>query len=342
MRASLMIALVAALAVPAAADAPPPAVLAGVDVFGSRTLASDDVIRVAGLELGMPAQLGDPAFEKAIEDATARIQAKWDLAFVRLSPILYFGGENKGKTFVTIDLVDRGDEARMRFAPAPRGHVADPGGLLAAWMSAEDDANKLLATGELDVGKCRGGLHCALGFGHASLRDREDLFIAGAPKRWRALVDVLRHDRNDARRGAAAFVLAYAGPVDRVVAALVPSIDDPDPLVRNNVVRVLVEIQHHAQAPVVPVEPLLRALRFPETTDRNKAGYALQYLVAADPARFRDQVLREDGDLLVEMTGLAQPNNRDPAVAILTSLAGADLGSPGAWLLWVAAERAAP
>jgi hypothetical protein len=153
---------------------------------------------------------------------------------------------------------------------------------------------------------------------------------------------VLRHDRDNADRAAAAFVLAYAGPRERVVAALVPSIDDPDPEVRNDVVRVLVEIQHHADAPVVPAAPLLRALRFPLATDRNKAAFALQYLVARAPDRFRADVLREAGDTLVAMTALAQPNNRDPAVAILTSLAGADLGSPGAWMLWVAAERAAP
>ncbi len=337
----LLASLLFLAAAPAFADAPPEPVLAAVDVFGSK-LKSDDVIAAAGLTIGMKAGLDDDVFEKALVDAKARIAAKWDLAFVRVSPISYFGSSpDAGKTFVTIDLVDKGDEARMKFAPEPKGHVKDPGGLIAAWIAYEDQAWKLVNAGELKTGECKGGLHCALGFGHDSLRGLEDQFIQGAPARWRALRDVLRKDKDGKRRGAAAFVLAYAGPVDRVVGALVPSIDDPDPLVRNNVVRVLLEIQAHADKPVLPLEPILRALRYPEVTDRNKAAFALQYLVAKDPDRFRAQVLAEDGDLLVAMTALSQPNNHDPAVAILTSLAGKDLGSPAAWKRWVADQRAA-
>jgi hypothetical protein len=334
--------LVLLLAAPAFADAPKEPVLAAVDVFGSHALSSDDVIAVAGLTLGMPAGLDDAAFEKALTAASDRIEAKWQLAFVRVSPISYFGSSpDAGKTFVTIDLVDKGDEARMAFAKEPTGDVADPGGLVAAWIAYEQQAWKLVNDGELETGQCKGGLHCALGFGHDSLRGLEDQFIAGAPKHWRALRDVLRKDKNETRRAAAAFVLAYAGPVDRVVGALMPSIDDPDPGVRNNVVRVLLEIQQRAATPVLPLEPILRALRYPEVTDRNKAAFALEYLVAKDPAKFRKQVLAEDGDLLVAMTALSQPNNRDPAVAILTSLAGKDLGSPEAWKQWVAEQRAA-
>ncbi|HTJ43824.1 MAG TPA: HEAT repeat domain-containing protein [Kofleriaceae bacterium] len=326
----------------AAADTPAkkPPVLAGVDVFGAHRVSADELVAAAGFTIGMPAALDDPAFDKAIEDATAAIKAKWDFAFVKVSPINYFGtGPDAGKTYVTIDVVEKGDEARMKFAAAPKGTVKDPAGLVAAWNAYEDKMWPLLQKGELEVGKCRGGLHCALGFGHDSLRDLEDAFIDGAPKHWRALRDVLRKDKDVAKRAAAAFVLAYAGPADRVVTALVPSIDDPSGLVRNNVVRVLVEIQEKSKKPIVPVGPLLRALRMPEVTDRNKAAYALQYLVATDPDRFRAQVLKEAGDTLVEMTALAQPNNRDPAVAILTSLAGKDLGSPAAWRAWVNAQR---
>ncbi len=325
---------------PSAVKKPPVPILAAVDVFGSHEVAAADVLAVAGLKLGTPAAFDDPAFNASLAAAQARIEQKWQFAFVRVSPIMYFAGDNAGKTYVTIDLVDRGDEARMTFAPAPTGTIADPDGLIAAWIAYEKTANELLGKGLLDVGKCKGGLHCALGFGHDSIRAVEDTFIDDAPKQFRALCDVLRHDHDERRRAAAAFVLAYGGDAAHVVAALVPSVDDPSGLVRNNVVRVLVMIQQPAAEPVVPLEPILRALQFPEVTDRNKAAYALAGLATTAPDRFRAQILAEAGDTLVEMAALAQPNNRDPAVEILTALAGKDLGSPGAWRAWLVAWRA--
>src|SRR4029079_3392068 len=130
----------------------------------------------------------------------------------------YFAGPDAGKTFVTIDLVDRGDEARMAFAAAPSGSIAAPDGMVAEWIASEEKAYDLLGKGELDVGKCKGGFHCALGFGNPAIAGVEDKLIAEVPTHLTALCDLLRHDRDAKRRAAAAFLLAYGSDRDPVVA----------------------------------------------------------------------------------------------------------------------------
>jgi len=324
-------------------DAPPakaPAVLAAVDVFGSAKVPAADVLAEAGLELGGPADLKDEAFHARLDEAEARVRARFGFAFIKMSAINYFAGPDAGKTYVTIDLVDAGDEARLRFAAAPTGTPEDPAGLIAAWTEYEDAAWKLLRAGTLKTGTCRGGFHCALGFGHPDLASREDRFIAEAPRHMAALRTVLTDDGDENHRGAAAYLLAYGADRAEVVAALVPAIRDSSGLVRNNAMRVLVMLQEGAPTEMLPLDPLLAAMRFPLTTDRNKATYAVLNLIKRNPDRYRAQVLTEVGDLLVQMVTMSQPNNRDPAISILEALSGQKLGTDAAaWRTWVDGQR---
>jgi hypothetical protein len=184
-------------------------------------------------------------------------------------------------------------------------------------------------------------MHCALGFKHPDLEHMEDAFIEKAPGRMKELTAVLRGDRQANRRAAAAFVLAYGKARKEVVDALLPSIDDPNAGVRNNVVRVLVAIQQEADTVVVPLKAALHALRFPTTTDRNKAGYLLAYIAEhASPAE-RTRIAREAGDTLLAMAAMKQPNNRDPAIKILEAISGQTHGNDvEAWRAWLKQQRA--
>jgi len=188
---------------------------------------------------------------------------------------------------------------------------------------------------------CKGGMHCALGFNHPQLEHMEDAFIEKTPGRMKELTAVLRGDRQANRRAAAAFVLAYGKDRKQVVDALLPSIDDPNASVRNNVVRVLVMIQQDADTVVVPLKAALHALRFPTTTDRNKAGYLLANIAEhASPAE-RMRIAREAGDTLIAMAAMQQPNNRDPAIKILEAISGETHGTDAvAWRAWLKQQRA--
>jgi hypothetical protein len=179
-------------------------------------------------------------------------------------------------------------------------------------------------------------MHCALGFNHPDLEHREDVFIEKVPGHVAKLTAVLRSDRNHERRAASAFLLAYAKDRKQVIHALLPSIDDPSSAVRNNVMRVLVMIQQNASAAVVPLKPVLRAMRFPTTTDRNKAAYLLAGIARHASAADRTRIARQLGDVLLVMAAMKQPNNRDPAIDILKAISGEDHGTDvAAWRAWL-------
>jgi hypothetical protein len=95
--------------------------------------------------------------------------------------------------------------------------------------------------GKLDQEKpaeCRVA-HCILGFGHPELAPFEPRFVEKVPRVQDALTRVLREDANRDKRATAAFLLAYAATPEQIAARLVPSIRDPEGMVRNNVLRVL-------------------------------------------------------------------------------------------------------
>jgi hypothetical protein len=243
--------------------------------------------------------------------------------------------------FITIEVVEPEDAGRLRFAPEPSNDIPDPDGLIAAWLDYDEAAWSLQRSGGLEPPyTCKGGMHCALGFNHPDLEHREGVFIEKVPGRVAELTAVLRSDRNHERRAAAAFVLAYAKDRKQVISALLPSIDDPGAGVRNNVMRVLVMIQESADTAVVPLDPVLHAMRFPTTTDRNKAGFLLAGIAKRASARDRARIAREVGDVLLAMAAMKQPNNRDPAIDVLKAISGEDHGTDvAAWRVWLDRRR---
>jgi hypothetical protein len=328
------------------APAPPAAMqktLAAIDVFGARHVSSEELIATAGFVLGSPVDFASPEFAEQLGAATRRLKERYRFAFVDMSPISYFGpSPDAGKVFITIDVVESEDASRLKFAPEPTKNLPDPDGLISRWLDYEEAAWSLQRTGELKPPyTCKGGMHCALGFNHPDLEHREDVFIEKVPGHVAALTAILRGDRDRERRAAAAFLLAYARDRKQVIDTLLPSIDDPGSKVRNNVMRVLVMIQQRADAVVVPLEPVLRAMRFPTTTDRNKAAYLLAGIAKHASAAARARIARELGDVVLVMVAMKQPNNRDPPIDILKAISGEDHGADAAaWRAWLDRRRA--
>jgi len=184
--------------------------------------------------------------------------------------------------------------------------------------------------------RCR-AVHCGFGFGHPELEGLEERFVLGVPKHFKAVVKVLQQDRDDRRRAAAAYVLAYGTSQKAIVRALIPAIKDSNSVVRNNAMRVLVDIQRASDKVIVPAQPLIEALHFPEVTDRNKAVYALAEIVKKNTSTYRTQILRGAGAVLLAMVSMKQPINRDGALLqLLTGLSGSDYGQDvAAWKHWM-------
>ncbi|MFP2924404.1 HEAT repeat domain-containing protein [Pyxidicoccus sp. 3LG] len=320
----------------------PVPVLAGVDTYGSRHVDAKAVRELLGFELGKPLVHSRALFQ----DKEAELRKRHGLAWAKVSMSYWLDSPTEARAYLTMDLVDAGDTARLRMLPEPRGTPEDPEGLVARWREYETKGFALMQQGVLiqeEGGGCRVA-HCRYGFGHPELAPLEPVFLGRVPVLRDAVVKVLREDANANRRSDAAFLLAYAGSPEQVVASLVPSIRDPDSGVRNNVLRVLGTFQKVADRPLVDVAVVADALSMPSWSDRNKSLYLLQFLLEdLKPEGLKAQrasLIQRLGASLVELATSAHPQIHEASVAILERLSGETHAAPEQWKAWL--SRQAP
>ncbi|WP_224364847.1 HEAT repeat domain-containing protein [Hyalangium versicolor] len=333
---------------PAPAATPAPAntlyTFEGVEVFGSRKVSKQELLDIIGIGLppaGTRIDVSQDDFFIQLKKSKKQLIEKWPFALCRYSEVRY---PEQATLTVTVNLVDVGDEWRMRFSPAPQGNVPDPEGLIAAWQDYLGMREELRRAGEIPdfgEGTCA-AIVCIGGFAHPKLEGREQKFIEGVPRNFETLLRVVREDRDNDKRMFAAMLLAYAPSREKVVEALVPSIRDPYDGVRNEVLRLLGAAQLGQKRVIVPLEPVLEALWFPLVSDRNKAGWALVRIVETEGAVHRQQILEKSGEMLLQMVGMHQRTDHEPAQKVLTVLAGRDLGlNESAWRRWAQETQAA-
>ena len=335
--ASLAVVLLFALAAPARAQ--PRSPLAGIDVFGTRAFTAADVRAEFGVDLdSIAAAFGSGRIDDAVIARYVRVvtalRARGDFAYLDLAVINYF--EPEPRTFITVDVVESADSARrMAFAAPPADTVPDPDGIVGAFAAYLARGMALLQQGQLTGPEppCP-VLHCAPGFDHDSLRAGTRRFMAAAPRHFDAVAEVLHRDADPERRAAAAFLLGYTTDPQPAADALVGALADPAPGVRNNVMRVLIMLARREPPVAIPVAPVIAALHYPATTDRNKAAYVLHGL--AGRPEHRDVIVRDAGPVLLAMLELAQPNNREPAHEVLQRLSGEawPADDVAAWRAW--------
>ena len=99
--------------------------------------------------------------------------------------------------------------------------------------------------------------------------------------------------------------------------------------------RVLAVIANDHPEIAIPLDPVLEALQFPTTTDRNKASAILAGL--ARRPEHRAAIRANAGPALIAMLALAQPNNHDFAYEILKLISSRDLGEHAIaeWRAWL-------
>ena len=337
------------LAWAAVAGAPPlraqvPTELGSIDVYRSRSLTVESLTRDHGAQIDSLIHYvtaADMAGALRWRDTLlAGIEREGNYALVSIGVTTSFAPDHNTAD-LAFDVVDRADSAqRLHFAPAPMGHVDDPGGVLAAWQDYQDKAMQLIQNRELSpVTSSCPALHCILGFEHPKLAPYLAVFNRAARDPV-PLVRVLRSDSVPDRRAAAVFVLAHMQDPARLVSILTPALDDPSSVVRNNVLRVFWQVALRDSVPALPMDAVLARLDDPESDVRNKA--ALVTAAAAQREEFRAAILR-GGARLLSLLRLNQPNNHEPAWQALQAVSGRDFGDRDydAWDRWWAAQQPA-
>lgn len=320
--------------------------LVAIDVFGTAQLTRERLLAAEGEAVCtyLDAANRDAADLDAQRDAlVAKLQRLGDFAEVAPSIVGYYPEDGAPmKVYVTIDFVDRADAARRRpWIAAPAGSYPDPDGLLAAWDAYMTTQHQLLQSGAMSAQRvaCT-AFHCLGNPSHPDLAAWHARFTAEVPTRLDALEEILASDGSAEKRATAAFLLAYGTDGARLVRTELAAFRDPSALVRNNAMRVVHDVVRYHPEVEVPLEPILAALDYPATTDRNKAAATLDGWVARPGAAARfPEVVRRGGKTLVAMLRLEQPNNHDFAWSILKTLSGKAYGERdvAAWAAWVAA-----
>jgi hypothetical protein len=303
----------------------------GIELFGSRRFPKEELLAPylaalppVGTELDM-AKDGD-GFIQALAKGKEVLLSRYGMVMVRNS----VGAMAEDRSLrVTVDVVDKGDEWRLQYDPAPTGSVEEPEGLLTAWSTYYKRMWQLVNAKEISVKEttpCR-AFHCFYGPGHPELMRLEEPLLAGVPKHFATLARMLHTDKDPEKRERAAYLLAYGRSREEVAAALVPAMSDANEAPRNAAMRVLWVLQEGADRPLVPLEKVLRAFQGPLISDRNKAAGLLAALVKKDPSQ-RARVVREVGDVLLEMASMRHRDNLDRISArlVLEALAGKALG----------------
>jgi hypothetical protein len=331
---------------PATATAPAPTppstswVFEGVEVFGSRKVSQEKLVELMGLP--PPGTRIDKAKDNLVPQLIAgkkRLLEAYNFPYCKVSVVEYPPTHTMR---VAVDVVDPGDEWRMRLNPEPQGEVADPEGLITAWQDYQKLYWKLQKQGaipEYGVGTCR-ALVCHGGFDHPELASLEQRFIEGVPRHFDALVRVLREDKDGGKRYTVMLMLPYLDSREELVKTILPSVRDPDVGVRNEVLRLLGAIQEGQKRVIIPLETILEALWFPVVNDRNKAGWALVRIVETEGTVHRQLILDKAGEVLVAMAGMQQKIDHEPARKVLAILAGQDFGDDvAAWRRWLEQQR---
>ena len=315
-----------------------------LDLYGTTQVTAEQIKQKLGPDLDTFVRSyvegKNEVYGELYKQLTATIRGLGSFAFARISLIQYY---SEGKPiYLTIDVVEEKDKpSRMSFLPAPAGDYADPDGLFALWEKYEKTGWELMNKGALDFKepKCP-AFHCIFGFEHPDLKPYEEAFRLGARKHKARLIEILKNDRKEAHRGKAAYLLAHIESADELARAMNPSIRDSSSYVRNNVMRVLALLVKDNRTVEVPLNEIVQAINFPDTTDRNKALSVLDGL--ADRLANREQIAQQAGPLLLKLLRLQQPNNHDPAYSILQKISGEKFGERdySAWERWLEKRKA--
>jgi hypothetical protein len=340
--ATAVVVLTSALPPPPASSQVPPSRLRGIDIY--RTAQFDEAAFERRLEpaivefIAAVSANDNAAIERIAEYIRSEVEASGEFAYMSFSMTTSWESD-ANVVDITIELVDPEDAStRLNFGPAPTGIVDDPGGVLAAWADYQQTALELVNTRQMEptlaVEDCP-ALHCVFGYTHERLAPFLDRFDRSAREHHDVLLEVLREDADPEKRKNAVFVLAHGNDAAQLLQEIVPSLDDPDSGVRNNVMRVMLNMVLRDDTIEIPFESIARRIDDPEGDCRNKASQ----LIAAVSHRpeYRDDILAILPGIL-RLLRLDKPNTHDPAYRILTTVSGEDFAERdyASWQAWVA------
>lgn len=235
--------------------------------------------------------------------------AQWHVWCAELKKALHFHATDCSavryldfKAYFVVDVVERGEEARVQYRSAPVGQVGLASDeILSTYRRLYDRQEKLFATGK-----------CAQEVTGPGYLDFSDTVMHRSAKRLARLVpayrenlfEVIAHEKRPERRWIAANLLNWSGgDIAEAVVRASRLTDDPNMTVRNNLSRFTLPFVHLVSKETDEreiVDRMLIQLGRPSHADRNKSILNLLELARAWP-KLRPYIARRGRPLISEI-----------------------------------------
>lgn len=279
----------------------------------------------------------------------AEIARRGQFEFVDLQTVFY---SQDNPIYTTLEIIDSAHAARKRFLTQSATHgffsrVVSWWWRIGHTYSLRPDViqqmihyqalvTHLWMTHQLDddPNDCP-AYHCIASFHYPSLQPYFSLFQQAVVKDKEWIRTTLYHDPDPERRAAAALLIGHFNDPKEIISLLSSSVADPDPAVRNNVLRVIAATLYRAHLSDIDSLPFIALLDSPYVTDRNKALNIL-IVLAANP-REKIKIIQYGGKQIVALLSLTQPDNHDLAYTLLKKLSHQHFGEHDErrWREWV-------
>jgi len=306
---------------------------ATIDVYGTNRLIDKKVATLYQPQINtiVTAMQNGTPLDESLKAMTDGVKSDYHFSYVNISPIMY---QHDKTIHITIDVVEQKDKQRLAyFLPKPTRTITDPEHLIDNWLSYQKTAFDLIyKQKQFPTYKQCPAYHCIFGFEHPALQKFAHSFD-DAEKYKSTLIDIIRHEKDDEKRAAAVYVLAHIKNSGELVNSLLPAMHDSSALVRNNAMRVIAETLEKNKINI-PINQVITALDFPNTTDRNKALLILYNI--ADRKDYAKYIATHATKTLINILKLQQPNNHDFSYNILKRISGKNYGERDyhAWTAW--------
>jgi HEAT repeat protein len=318
----------AAQKAPPAPSEPPSYTLAGIDIFGATKTPESVILGIIDVKEGTAIT---PALVTALDQ---KLRKSEKFAYSQVSSTDY----GNLKSYLSVDVVEKGDEKRLEFNPAPTGTVNVPQEVLDWERRYEKASFQLFQIKPRETRDINNGHYIDADEG---LRQYQEKMLEIVPENYDVLVKALREDKDPVKRAQCATLLGYAKNKKAVILPLEGALKDPVAEVRAAAARSLVPIAYlsaHTAVPF-PLDPVLEMTHYPTASDRTKSVAVLLQL-ASDPV-YHPTIRERAGGVLVEMAAAHLPAQREHSLVLLSIITGEKYGRDVAkWEAWWKAQKA--
>ena len=239
----------------------------------------------------------------------------------------------------TIDVIPKNHPENMRFIPT--AEYSDPkpkDDIINTMINFKELVINLINQQEvsphMEIEDCP-VYHCISKFDHPKIKPYLKIFNQAAKNNKQFIIQTLRTDKDPLRRSAAAYLIGHFSDPKEIIQLLEPYMDYPDPMVRNDILRVIgITLLKKPNLPI-NTQKLISILDSPCGSERNKTLTILE-IIAHRPDAKKLLITNAKTELLA-LLRLKQRNNHVGAYHILKIISGKnydeyDIESWSKWL----------